>query len=109
MPKNETLSLKKGSKRAKMSKISVCRHVRTAVFETATDDHFKQIKSPICSICKEHGTNFWLCLYPGCNVVACGDADGGQDHSSAHFEQNPNHSVQVISHFWPFLAKFSQF
>lgn len=78
----------------------VCRHVRSAVIETASNDHLKQIKSPICKTCHEHGTNFWLCLYPGCGEMACGDADGGQDHSTAHFQAFPSHAVQVSHEFW---------
>ena len=73
----------------------VCRHVKSAAIEVASEDHLKQVKAPICSICQEHGSNFWLCLYPGCNQMACGDADGGQDHSTAHFEANPTHGIQV--------------
>ena len=93
--KNE--NLRRFPKRAKMSNLNTCRHVRSCVFETATEEHFKQIRAPICHSCQEHGSNFWLCLYPGCNFVACGDADGGQDHSAAHFNEYKNHAVQVIS------------
>ena len=75
----------------------VCRHVRTAVQEAISDDQIRKISAPICTTCKEHGSNFWLCLYPGCNVIACGDADGGQDHSTAHFQAFPTHTVQVQS------------
>jgi len=73
----------------------VCRHVRTAVQEAISDDQIRKISAPICTTCKEHGSNFWLCLYPGCNVIACGDADGGQDHSTAHFQAFPTHTVQM--------------
>ena len=75
----------------------VCRHVRSAVHEVVSDEHLRKIKSPICTTCKEHGSNFWLCLYPGCNELACGDADGGQDHSTTHFQAFPTHAVQVSS------------
>lgn len=75
----------------------VCRHVRSAVHEAVSDEHLRKIKSPICTTCKEHGSNFWLCLYPGCNELACGDADGGQDHSTTHFQAFPTHAVQVSS------------
>ena len=73
----------------------VCRHVRSAVHEAVSDEHLRKIRSPICTTCKEHGSNFWLCLYPGCNELACGDADGGQDHSTTHFQDFPTHAVQV--------------
>ena len=78
----------------------VCRHVRTAVQEAISDDQIRKITAPICTTCKEHGSNFWLCLYPGCNVIACGDADGGQDHSTAHFQAFPTHTVQVQSFYF---------
>jgi len=73
-----------------------CPHVTKATGLIEDDEWNRIVTNPaVCRICQEQGNNFWLCLYPGCHFIGCSDADGGQDHSTQHFNDHPTHCIQV--------------
>ena len=73
---------------------SICPHVQLAASGAITEDLLRLQKSPKCQECQTEGVNFWICLHPDCHFVGCSDAQGGQDHSTRHNENNPNHPIQ---------------
>ena len=76
-----------------------CPHVTKATGHINDEEWSRIVTKPVCHTCREQGINFWLCFHPTCHVIGCSDADGGQDHSTEHFNENPTHSIQVRSKF----------
>ena len=82
---------------------SICQCVQRAASGAITEDLLKLQKQPKCQVCQEEGMNFWLCLHPDCHFVGCSDANGGQDHSSKHYQDNTDHPIQVSMIFSTFF------
>ena len=74
---------------------SICPHVQIAASGSVTEDLLRFQKHPKCQECQEEGVNFWICLHPDCHFVGCSDAQGGQDHSTKHNEDHPDHPIQM--------------